>query len=33
MSSALSRLVNRKAGVSAEMVVRLEKAIGNTAGF
>ncbi len=31
--SALSRLINRKAGVSAEMAVRLEKAIGNTAGF
>jgi addiction module HigA family antidote len=31
--SALSRLLNRKAGVSAEMAVRLEKAIGGTAGF
>ena len=31
--SALSRLLNRKAGVSAEMAVRLEKAIGSTAGF
>ena len=31
--SALSRLINRKAGVSAEMAVRLEKAIGSTAGF
>jgi addiction module HigA family antidote len=31
--SALSRLINRKAGVSAEMAVRLEKAVGSTAGF
>jgi len=31
--AALSRLVNRKAGVSAEMAVRLEKAIGSSAGF
>jgi addiction module HigA family antidote len=31
--SALSRLLNRKAGVSPEMAVRLEKAIGSTAGF
>lgn len=31
--AALSRLINRKAGVSAEMAVRLEKAIGSTAGF
>ena len=31
--TALSRLINRKAGVSAEMAVRLEKAIGSTAGF
>jgi addiction module HigA family antidote len=31
--AALSRLVNHKAGVSAEMAVRLEKAIGSTAGF
>lgn len=31
--AALSRLVNGKAGVSAEMAVRLEKAIGSTAGF
>jgi len=31
--SALSRLINRKAGVSAEMALRLEKAIGSTAGF
>jgi addiction module HigA family antidote len=31
--SALSRLINRKAGVSAEMAVRLEKSIGSTAGF
>ena len=31
--SALSRLINRKAGVSAEMAMWLEKAIGGTAGF
>ena len=31
--AALSRLINRRAGVSAEMAVRLEKAIGSTAGF
>jgi addiction module HigA family antidote len=31
--SALSRLINGKAGVSAEMAVRLEKAIGSKAGF
>ena len=31
--SALSRLINRRAGVSAEMAVRLEKALGSTAGF
>src|SRR5580693_2506947 len=31
--SALSRLINRRAGVSAEMAVRLEKAMGGTAGF
>lgn len=31
--AALSRLLNRKAGVSAEMAMRLEKAIGSTAGF
>ena len=31
--ATLSRLINRKAGVSAEMAVRLEKAIGSTAGF
>jgi len=31
--SALSRLINRRAGVSAEMAVRLEKAIGSTAGW
>lgn len=31
--TALSRLINRKAGVSAEMAVRLEKALGSTAGF
>jgi len=31
--SALSRVINRRAGVSPEMAVRLEKAIGSTAGF
>ena len=31
--ATLSRLINRKAGVSAEMAVRLEKAIGSTAAF
>src|SRR5580658_2419929 len=31
--AALSRVINRRAGVSAEMAVRLEKAIGSTAGF
>jgi addiction module HigA family antidote len=31
--SSLSRLINRKAGVSPEMAMRLEKAIGSTAGF
>jgi|SRR6516164_8303057 len=31
--AALSRLINRKAGVSLEMAVRLEKALGSTAGF
>ena len=31
--TALSRLINRRAGVSAEMALRLEKAIGSTAGF
>jgi addiction module HigA family antidote len=31
--ATLSRLINRKAGISAEMAVRLEKAIGSTAGF
>jgi addiction module HigA family antidote len=31
--SALSRVINRKAGVSAEIAVRLEKALGSTAGF
>jgi len=31
--ATLSRLINRKAGVSAEMAVRLEKAIGSMAGF
>src|ERR1019366_8522482 len=31
--AALSRLINRKAGVSVEMALRLEKAIGSTAGF
>jgi addiction module HigA family antidote len=30
--AALSRIINRKAGVSAEMAVRLEKALGSTAG-
>jgi plasmid maintenance system antidote protein VapI len=32
-STSPSRLINRKAGVSAEMAVRLEKTIGSTAGF
>ena len=31
--SALSRVLNRKAGVSVEMAVRLEKAICSTAAF
>jgi antitoxin HigA-1 len=31
--ATLSRILNRKAGVSAEMAVRLEKALGSTAGF
>jgi addiction module HigA family antidote len=31
--AALSRILNRKAGVSPEMAVRLEKTIGSTAGF
>ena len=31
--AALSRVINRKASVSAEMAVRLEKALGSTAGF
>src|SRR5277367_1268406 len=31
--SALSRVINSKAGVSAEMALRLEKALGSTAGF
>ena len=31
--AALSRLINHKAGVSPEMAVRLEKALGSTAGF
>ena len=31
--SALSRVINRKAGVSAEMALRLEKSLGSTAGF
>ena len=31
--AALSRVINRRAGVSAEMAVRLEKAMGSTAGF
>lgn len=29
----LSRILNRKSAVSAEMAVRLEKAIGSSAGF
>ena len=31
--AALSRLINRKAGVSPEMAVRFERALGSTAGF
>ena len=31
--AALSRVLNRRSAVSAEMAVRLEKAIGSTAGF
>ena len=31
--SALSRIINGRASVSAEIAVRLEKAIGSTAGF
>jgi len=31
--ATLSRVLNRRAAVSAEMAVRLEKAIGSTAGF
>ncbi len=31
--AALSRVLNRKAAVSAEMAVRLEKAIGSSASF
>ena len=31
--ATLSRVLNRKAAVSAETAVRLEKAIGSTAGF
>jgi addiction module HigA family antidote len=31
--AALSRVLNRRAAVSAEMAVRLEKAIGSSAGF
>ena len=31
--AALSRILNRRAAVSAEMAVRLEKAVGSTAGF
>jgi antitoxin HigA-1 len=31
--AALSRILNRRAAVSAEMAVRLEKTIGSTAGF
>jgi len=30
---ALSRILNRKTGISAEVAVRLEKTIGSTAGF
>jgi plasmid maintenance system antidote protein VapI len=31
--AALSRIVDGRSGISAEMAVRLEKAIGSTAGF
>jgi len=31
--SVLSRLINRKAGVSAKIALRLERAICSTAGF
>jgi antitoxin HigA-1 len=31
--AALSRVINRRAGVSAEMAVRLEKTLGSTADF
>lgn len=31
--AALSRILNRKAGVSPEMALRLEKTFGSTAGF
>ena len=31
--ASLSRVINHRAGVSPEMAVRLEKAIGSTAGF
>jgi len=31
--ATLSRLLNRKASVSPEMAVRLEKALGSSAGF
>lgn len=31
--ATLSRLLNCKAGISAEMAVRLEKALGSSAGF
>ncbi len=31
--SALSRLISAKAGISAEMAVRLENVIGSSAGF
>jgi addiction module HigA family antidote len=31
--SVLSRVINGRAGVSADMALRLEKAIGSTAGF
>jgi addiction module HigA family antidote len=31
--ATLSRVINRKAGVSPEMAMRLEKSLGSTAGF
>jgi antitoxin HigA-1 len=31
--SALSRLINRRAGVSPEMAIRLTKALGSSPGF